>query len=69
MTELVKYFIKSGEGRTRDAVPNLYALIGYIASLPKYALKALFPANMPGIQYFNPPTFVTYKNPVQSILW
>ena len=48
MIELVRNFIKSGEGRTRDVVPSLYALIGYVVSLPAYALKALFPANLPG---------------------
>ena len=49
MIELVRNFIKSGEGRTRDVVPSLYALIGYVVSLPAYALETLFPATLPGI--------------------
>ena len=49
MTELVRNFITTGEGRTRDSVPSLYALIGYVVSLPDYALKAIFQGNLPGM--------------------
>ncbi|ELU11438.1 hypothetical protein CAPTEDRAFT_221588 [Capitella teleta] len=40
--ELITNFIKSTEGRTRDVVPNLLTLVGYLAALPTEKLLEVF---------------------------
>ncbi|XP_041366886.1 uncharacterized protein LOC121381616 [Gigantopelta aegis] len=41
VTEAVKNFIDSPEGRTKDVIPNLSTLIGYLAALPVGSTRQL----------------------------
>ena len=40
--DLVTNFVASPEGRTKDIIPNLYTLIGYIVALPPETTKEIF---------------------------
>ncbi|XP_053374188.1 uncharacterized protein LOC123531588 [Mercenaria mercenaria] len=43
VSEIVKGFVASPVGRTRDVIPNLHTLIGYIVALPSETQKEIFP--------------------------
>jgi hypothetical protein len=40
--EVITNFMKSTEGRTRDVIPNLLTLVGYVAALPLDKLRKYF---------------------------
>lgn len=42
ITEVIMNFLRSPEGRTRDVVPSLITLIGYIAALPAQKYQEIF---------------------------
>ncbi len=42
MAEFVSKFLESPEGRTKDVVPNLYTLIGYLVCLPRSVTASIF---------------------------
>lgn len=42
VTELVKNFVDTPSGRTKDIIPNLCTLIGYVVTLPEDARKEIF---------------------------
>ena len=44
---LIMNFIKTTEGRTRDVVPNLLTLVGYLAALPIEKLQEIFGGLIP----------------------
>ena len=42
VVEFVDKFVSSPAGRTKDVIPNLFTLIGYIVSLPTERTRKLF---------------------------
>ena len=42
VVEFVEKFVASPAGRTKDVIPNLFTLIGYIVSLPTERTRKLF---------------------------
>ena len=45
VTEIVQKFLESPSGRTKDIVPNLFVIFGYIVCLPTEKLQQLFGAD------------------------
>ena len=52
MTILVDSFLKCVEGRTRDVMPNLLMLVGYVVSLPHDVTEKIFQSKgkSPGVK-------------------
>ena len=42
VVEFVDKFVSSPAGRTKDIIPNLFTLIGYIVSLPTEKTRQIF---------------------------